>query len=105
MIIRWDNTGKYPNLIWDDDSELLVAFSATTEDIQEGFPFEIFVTEYQHIQYMEAYLTPKNAIQWLIDNKDTIGEDSYNKALEQVQLQIGKRGYTGTVPMRNILKK
>lgn len=105
MIVRWDNTGKYPNIIWDDDNEVLTAFMPTTEDIQEGFPFEIFTTEYEHIQYMEAYVTPKVAMEWLIQNKATMGDENYNLAIEQVKQQIGKRGYTGTVPMKNVLQK
>lgn len=105
MIVRWDHTGTYPDLIWDDDAETLTAFSATTEDIQEGFPFEVFVTGYDHIQYMEAYVDPKTAITWLEQNKGSMGDENYNRALKQVQQQIGKRGYTGTVPMRNVLKK
>ena len=54
---------------------------------------------------MEAYVDPKTAITWLEQNKGSMGDENYNRALKQVQQQIGKRGYTGTVPMRNVLKK
>ena len=104
MIVRWDNTGTYPNIIWDDENEILTAFLPTTEDIQDGYPFEIFTTEYEHIQYMEAYVDPKTATEWVEKNKNNMGEENYNKAMDMIKCQIGKRGYTGTVPMRNIFK-
>lgn len=105
MVVRWDHTGTYPDLIWDDDAEVMYAFSATTEDIQEGYPFEVFMTSYEHIQYMEAYTTPKTAIEWLEENKAIMGDKNYEKAMNQVKLQVGKRGYNGTLPMKNILQK
>lgn len=105
MVVRWDHTGTYPDLIWDDDAEVMYAFSAATEDIQEGYPFEVFMTSYEQIQYMEAYTTPKTAIEWLEENKATMGDKNYEKAMNQVKLQVGKRGYNGTLPMKNILQK
>lgn len=105
MVVRWDHTGTYPDLIWDDDAETMTAFSATTEDIQDGYPFEVFITSYEHIQYMEAYATPKTAIEWLEEYKTILGDENYNKAMKQVKQQIGKRGYNGTLPMQNILQK
>lgn len=102
MIVRWDHTGVYPDIIWDDDNETITVFSATTEDIQDGYPFEIFTASYEQIQYMEAYVTPKTAIEWLEQNKGTIGDKNYDLAMTQVKQQVGKRGYNGTVAMKNI---
>ena len=104
MVIKWDNTSNYPDLIWDDDAETVTAFLPTTEDIQEGYPFEVFVAAYEQIQYIEAYITPKDAIEWLQENKDLMGQENYDKAMKVVSQQIGNRGYTGTLEMRNIYK-
>lgn len=103
MIIIWDNSQNYPNVIWDDDNQVLTAFRVNTEDIQQGYPFEILRTEYGHIQYMEALVTPKDAVEFLKQNKDQMG-DSYQLALDMVSKTISQRGYTGTLPMANVQK-
>lgn len=97
MIIRWDHTALYPGIIWDDDNERMISFLPTTEDIQDAYPFEILITEYEHIQYIEAYVTPKEAMEWLTENKSALGEEDYNKGLDVVRQQITKRAYTGTI--------
>lgn len=103
MIIIWDNSRNYPNVIWDDENEVLIAFRVNTEDIQQGYPFEILVTEYEHIQYMEALVAPKDAVDFLNKNKDKMG-DSYQLALDMVSKTISQRGYTGTIAMANVQK-
>ena len=105
MIVRWDNTNTYPNIIWNDDEETMTVFAATTEDIQDGYPFEILVTNYEHIQYIEAYIAPKDAMAWLEENKSSMTDENYEKTLKHISQAISKRGYTGTVPMRNVLEK
>ena len=55
MVVRWDHTGTYPDLIWDDDAEVMYAFSATTEDIQEGYPFEVFMTSILSLNKILSY--------------------------------------------------
>ena len=102
MVVRWDHTQNYPDMIWDDDNETVMVFSASTEDIQDGYPFEVFMSTYEHIQFMEAYVDPKTAIEWLEENKGTMGDKNYELAIKQVKQQIGKRGYTGTVPMKHL---
>lgn len=104
MIIIWDNSPNYPKVIWDDDNEELTILRSSTEDIQQGYPFEILKTAYEHIQYIEAYVSPQNATQWLLDNKDVIGEEEYDRCMKLISQTISKRSYTGTVEMRNILK-
>lgn len=104
MIIVWDNSPNYPKVIWDDDNEELTILRSSTEDIQQGYPFEILKTTYDHIQYIEAYVSPQTATQWLLDNKDAIGEEEYDRCMKLISQTISKRSYTGTVEMRNILK-
>lgn len=103
MIILYDQTKISPNLIWDDDNETVMAFRINTGENQNSCPFEIFMTEYEHIQYIEALTTPAVAKEW-VDQHVT---DATQIALVEKVFQdsIGKRSYTGTTPMRNVYNK
>lgn len=105
MIVRWDHTAVHPDIIWNDDEETMTVFAATTEDIQDGYPFEVLVANYEQIQYIEAYITPKDAMEWLEENKSSMTDENYKRTLKYISQSISKRGYTGTVPMRNVLEK
>lgn len=103
MIILYDHMKSYPNLIWDDDNDTVMAFRINTGENQSSYPFEIFVTDYEHIQYIEALTTPAVAKEW-VDQHVT---DATQTALVEKVFQdsIGKRSYTGTTPMRNLYNK
>lgn len=100
MIILYDQTKISPNLIWDDDNETVMAFRINTGENQNSCPFEIFMTEYEHIQYIEALTTPAVAKEWVDQN---VTDATQKELVEKVfQDTIGKRSYTGTTPMRNV---
>lgn len=100
MIILYDNTGIHPNLIWDDGAETVTALRINTETSQQTHPIEVFATNYEHIQYIEAFINPANAKEW-IDANITDGEQK--KLAEKLfQTAVSKRSYTGTTAMKNI---
>ena len=103
MIILYDNTGIYPNLIWDDGAETVMAFRINTGENQNTHPFEIFCTTYDHIQYIEALTIPADAKNWIDQN---ITDETQKELTEKLfQTAIGKRSYTGTTPMKNVYDK
>ena len=85
MIILWDNVLTTPNLIWDDSTEELTGFRLATDDIQKGYPFSVIKTTYEHIQYMEVFLPPKDATDWVANNlTDTISKSTAMSLIGQV---------------------
>ena len=103
MIVLYDNSGLYPNLIWDDDTETVTAFRINTSDNQQTRPFEIFCTNYEHIQHIEAWVNPITAKTWVDAN--ITDEEQKKLADDSIKLAIQKRSYTGTTEMRNIYHK
>lgn len=103
MIVLYDHMGFYPDLIWDDGSETVMAFRINTGQNQESRPFEIFCTNYEHIQYIEALTNPAVAKQWVTEN--ITDEEQKKLANELIQKAIGKRSYTGTTSMKNVYNK
>ena len=103
MIVLYDNSGLYPNLIWDDDKETVTAFRINTSDNQQTRPFEIFCTNYEHIQYIEAWVNPTTAKTWVDAN--ITDEEQKKLADDSIRLAIQKRSYTGTTEMKNIYHK
>ena len=103
MIILYDHMGFYPDLIWDDGSETVMAFRISTSQNQDSRPFEIFCTNYEHIQYIEALTNPEVAKQWVEENiTDETQKELANNLIKQA---IGKRSYTGTTSMKNVYNK
>ena len=103
MIILYDHMGFYPDLIWNDGSETVMAFRANTSQNQDSRPFEIFCTNYDHIQYIEALTNPEVAKQWVEENiTDETQKELANNLIKQA---IGKRSYTGTTSMKNVYNK
>lgn len=103
MIILYDQTGLYPNLIWNDDSETVMAFRANTESNQNSRPFEIFCTTYEHIQYIEALTNPSVATEWV--TKNITDENQKELAMNLIKTTVSKRSYTGTTAMKNLYNK
>lgn len=103
MIILYDKTGIYPNLIWDDDKEILMAFRANTEQNQDSRPFEIFCTTYEHVQYIEALANPSIATEWV--TKNITDPDQKDLAMNLIKTTVSRRSYTGTTAMKNIYNK
>ena len=80
-----------------------MAFRINTGENQNSCPFEIFMTEYEHIQYIEALTTPVVAKEWVDQNvTDATQKELVEKAFQDA---IGKHSYTGTTPMRNVYNK
>lgn len=100
MIILYDRTGVAPDIIWNDDDETLMCFRVNTEDNQGPRPIEVFTTEYEHIQYIEALITPSVAKTWIESNIT----DEAQKVLANKVLAVatGNRSYTGTTSMKNL---
>lgn len=103
MIVLYDQTGLYPNLIWNDGDETLMAFRANTESNQDSRPFEIFCTTYENIQYIEALTNPSVAVEWV--NANITDEDQKKLAMELIKNTIAHRSYTGTTAMKNVYNK
>lgn len=103
MIILYDNTGLYPNIVWNDDNEILMALRANTETNQDSRPFEVFCTTYEHIQYIEALVNPATAVEWV--NENITDGDQKKLANDLIKKTISQRGYTGTTAMRNVYNK
>ena len=100
MIILYDNTGVTPNLIWDDGAETVMALRANMEPTQQTHPVEVFIANYEQIQYIEAFINPTNAKAWIDEN---ITDEGQKKLADKLfQEAVGKRSYTGTTAMKNI---
>lgn len=100
MIILYDNTGVTPNLIWDDGAETVMALRANMESTQQTHPVEVFIANYEQIQYIEAFINPSNAKTWIDEN---ITDEGQKKLADKLfQEAVGKRSYTGTTAMKNI---
>lgn len=103
MIILYDHMGFYPDLIWDDGAETVMAFRINTGENQSARPFEIFCANYDQIQYIEALTNPAVAKTWVDEN--ITDETQKELAHKLIQNAIGKRSYTGTTSMKNVYNK
>lgn len=84
MIRYFDNTNNRDsiNLIWDDEREILTQFRMNGEYTNQKIqPIILSSTSYAMIQYIDIFLDPESAVEYLKEIKSDIGEDQYNKGL------------------------
>lgn len=99
MIIVYDRAVPESVVIWNDDEERFVAIRPNTDENQNPYPFEILFTEYEHIQFMEAYATPMQMLEWAVKMKDegVLTADQYEQVMEQYKRAVARRQYTGSI--------
>lgn len=100
MIVIWDHCNT-DIVIWDDGNERLTVLRPNTTYNQDAYPFIVLNTTYEHIQYMETLITPKDGAVWVEQNKAKI---DYTKAKEMLKEAIANRGYTSTLVDPNVSK-
>lgn len=98
MIVIWDNCNT-DIVLWDDSTERITVFRPNTTYSQDSYPFVVLNTTYEHIQYMETLVTPKDGAVWVEKNKAKI---DYNKAKEMLKTAIAQRGYTSNLVDPNV---
>lgn len=85
MIRYFDNTNNRNSikLMWDDEREILTEFRMNGENTnQKIHPIRLSSVQYSEIQYIDVFLDPETAVEYLKEIKDVIGQDDYDKGLE-----------------------
>jgi len=78
----YDNVQGSTPIIWDDENERLISIIPNTEQYgQEKLPIKVVYTSYEHIQFIEAIIPMKDAINVLNTFKDKMTEDEYKYCL------------------------
>lgn len=62
MIIIWDRVPNGSVVKWDDGKEQLIVVRPAMDPVPGQYPIEILITEYEHIQFIEVYANPGEAI-------------------------------------------
>lgn len=88
MIIAYDHTPNGIDMIWDDDKELAVFITPTTNDNMIGSsnvsPLKSIFIPYEMIQYIEGHFYKKDAMEYAEKLKPTIGETQYQRVLQVI---------------------
>ena len=86
MIIAYDHTPNGIDMIWDDDKELAVFITPTTNDNMVGSsnvsPLKSIFIPYEMIQYIEGHFYKKDAMEYAEKLKSNIGETQYQRILQ-----------------------
>lgn len=95
--------GYFP-IIWDDDYENFTTVMSNQDQYSDAqMPYCIVTTEYEHIQFMEAYKNVKEMVQYLSKIKDKLTEEEYEHSLELLRPGASSRviKYGTALPTRS----
>ena len=81
MIIIWDRVNSGSVVKWDDGKEQLIVVRPAQDPAPGQYPIEILITEYEHIQYIEAYVSSGEA-KTFVDSEFT--DETLNKKANQI---------------------
>lgn len=87
--------GQESLVLWFDDDEKLIAIRPNPTASQAGYPFEVVITEYEHIQFIKVYANAE-ILKDILDASNHPNKDkAYNYCINSSMARVSVTGSTG----------